>query len=213
MGPNELEKQLITKAIEGIIEHGFARVYKEGKRFWEWHDQHLADAAPGVEAHTGCTKAVFIIPNCNWVVKTPLRIRANGQPSYCSIEADVFAAAANIGLQHYFAACYFFQEVNGVEFYVQEKASCMEDTYTDIFAEYAQSVISRDDYEDEEDYSCALYDFAYEIDSWDSTQAIFGSCDKLQHFCFNDFNLNDFHAANYGYVPGKGDVLIDYSGY
>jgi hypothetical protein len=156
---------------------------------------------------------VFIIPNCNWVIKTPLHIRDNDQPSYCSIEAEVFSAACQLGLQHYFAACYFFQEIGGIEFYVQEKAVCMEEAYADMFADYAKSVIDREDYNDEESYSDAVYDYAYEIDAWESTKAVFGSCDKLQNFCFRDFGLNDFHAANYGYVVGKGDVLIDYSGY
>lgn len=209
MKPTNAELEFMTKVAETLYLNEFHKAV-EARSTFRWIDNELDNVLPMAEFHSGCTKGVFVFPDCDWVLKVPL-----SQKDYCALEAEVYEDAIEAKLEHCFAACYFLTSIGNQKYYIQEKATCCEDGYTDLFYEAASNCISREEYDDEDEYLCDLDTYVNEIDAYESINAIFNGSSYLGSLWdfINHHNLNDFHAGNYGYIYGKGDVLIDYSGY
>ena len=138
-----MTKLVSTAEMEYIL--AFANAYVKSNDYDE-----LFEAFPGCH-FSGCTKIVFVLDELeNWVIKIDL----GGLP-YCQREADNYAAAVKENLAEYFAATYFFTEVDGVKFYIQELLDCHDDFGDDLSCEVSQACFdylkNTSDFEDNDD--------------------------------------------------------------
>lgn len=162
---------------------------------------------------SGATRVVVIPEGEDWVLKfgfnDPSLIR-----DYNRLEAQNYAAATNRGLEDFFAASYYFEEVCGVDIYVQEHVWVDDDAVSDSFYNYTiDNFYSHRDLDDDRTQEEAWED-SYSLDNEDRVYAMLGDqkrVDDLVNF-INAFEINDLHSANWGYRDEQ-PVLIDYSGY
>ena len=152
-----------------------------------------------IEYYSGATKACVYVPNSDCVIKFDLHLKTH----YCRTEAENYRKALEAGLGDYFAACEFLEEIDGVEFFVQEKVAADEDDISDNFRDYYDPVSS--EYYDEDS-----------LDENDRIYALLGCTTEsmeLVNFC-SENEINDLHSGNWGFNWNSNHyVIIDYSGY
>lgn len=203
------ERVTLMNIIEKLCEANVKEVANRNIHVNDWLEEHAYDACLDVDVDSGCTKAVFFscqVPN--YVIKVP----TTGHTNYCALEAKAYEKAKEEGYKSYFAACEFFTEMDGIPFYIQERVNCDENYFSDLFFEYAEGLVSRGNYDNDDDYSDAVSDRAEYMDDWEVIEAVFAD-HQFSNFIFDTLQINDFHRGNFG-IRSNGDlVLVDYSGY
>ena len=180
----------------------FAKAYVKSNDYDE-----IFEKFPGCH-FSGCTKMVFVLDELeNWVIKIDL-----GRLPYCQREADNYAAAVRENLAEYFAATYFFTEIDGVKFYIQELLDCHDGFGDDLSSEVSQACFnylkSTSDFEDNDE----IWDAVEEMEDIERVYALIpGVSYRLERF-LSRHEINDLHEGNFGRRAGEY-VIMDFSGY
>ena len=166
----------------------------------------------------GATKAVFIPPEHDYVIKIPLKEEDGNETNYCKIEEENYQYACGCGLERYFAPCqdsftYHYDPVD----YDDYSYSLIIDIPVYIM-EYADvNPIENSQYESQSNlYSMSSEYVEYTYDELDIIRIFsnFYSDNEIEELLFflQVYSINDIHDANIGMLNGF-PVLIDYSGY
>lgn len=200
------EKEKIEQVIDSLVNLGITKA-KNTQTFFIDRDFSLSEL--GMSYRFGATKTVVFSDNvANWVIKVA---RVAAEDHYCKTETEVFQYAHDKGLQDFFAPSYFFKNVDNMNFYIQAKAECWEDCFSDMFFDSAARMYDKMDFEDEEDYYDAVNDAANDMSDEDRLMVVF--CNPaLVKFLLEEMDTNDYHEGNFGSIGGNM-VLVDYSGF
>lgn len=214
-------REILDGMIEKLDEYGFFD-YSDATT-WDFECAGKADFTfhTGINIEYGCTKIVFIDcdNDCEWVLKTNIKSDIqNEYYDYCRKEADNFKMACETHVDDYFAACYFYKEVYGREFYVQELVDIDEESFSSSCYDYVSSRYSKDyeDIEDEDERNDRINEIFYDMADEDRIYAIFCDIPTEKITAIVDFidgmGINDLHTGNFGY-RGDQPVILDYSGF
>ena len=168
---------------------------------WYYHDVP-AEARGDFDIYAGATKGV-IVPDMDFVIKFDYA----PQP-YCAREYNNYVYAEEAGLDRYFPFTDFLCTVDGVDFYIQERAECGDNSdvpeiaFNSLKARYE----SYGDPVNEND----VWDELDNLDADEAVDLIFGNA-ALTLFVW-EHHINDLHMANFGTIYGR-NVIIDFSGY
>lgn len=177
---------------------------------------------------TGASKLVIIPENEDFVIKIPFEgmypeaewddeneeyyesefehfcgADTNNEWDYCEVEAERYELSKTYGVEQCFAKCEKIAEIDGYPIYIQQKAkmyNCLEKsnhTEEDI---KSVSKICSDNY-----YECFNKEWLGDVFNYFG-EKIFNIFMQF----LSDFNVNDLHSGNLGYINGK-PVLVDYS--
>ena len=129
---------------------------------------------------------------------------------YCEREYTNYLAAVEHKLEAFFPCTDFLGEINGMNFYLQEKAYCDPESVSDILYETL-----RENWEcDEETSECQIAEeIICAIDNLEDdecVQMLYNTEELLEFLC--DYCINDLHPGNFGYIDDRL-VIIDFSGY
>lgn len=180
----------------------FANAYVKSNDFDE-----IFEEFPGA-FFTGCTKMVFVLDNLeNWAIKIDL-----GEKPYCQREADNYAAAVKENLAEYFAATFFFAEVEGVKFYIQELVDCHDDFGDDLSCEISQACFnylkSTSDFGGNDE----IWDAVGEMEDIERVYALIPTASHRLEWFLARHEIDDLHEGNFGRRAGEY-VIMDFSGY
>ena len=195
--------------------------------FYEFYDDNSligfferGDYSDSIHYAYGASKIVVWDDMCDYVMKIS---KTDKDDQYCKKEAEVYDEACKWGAEDAFAWCaeiYPAGVFGNRGIYAMEYVDCNECEINDCSYDYAfhnycdnEGLDPTDDevidkyndyfwrYEDDLD---TLWDWA--TDGWSSyvRWVVYKLIDK--------FNLNDFHAGNWGFIGNKV-VLVDYSGW
>ena len=216
---DEYDREKLQQVIENLDAYDFFS-YSDVDR-WYMNTKSFSFYT-GITVEFGCSKAVFICDDCDWVLKTNLkRDVMDKYDDYCRKEADHYEQAANLHLDKNFAACYFFEEVCGYEFYIQEKVFVSEEEVSSHCYDYISNYYNfEEEGYNEEERNERVYDCMYDMDDEERLYAVFDGVltgielDTLITF-IQSADINDLHFGNFGYRYGDlGEpVIIDYSGF
>lgn len=213
------DKVILDDMIEILDEYDFFGYSDVTDWIFEYANKAHFSSNTGITVEYGCTKAVFINDDCEWVLKTNIKKNIEDKYyDYCRKEADNFKVACETHIDEYFATCYFYKEVNGREFYVQEMVAVDEESFSSSCYDYVSSRYSKDyEYiEDEEERSYRIDELSYDMPDDERICAIFCDIpnDKISAIIdfIDNMRINDLHVGNFGY-RGEQPVIMDYSGY
>lgn len=218
--PTEKEYKRIKEYIDILVNYGF-RNWEDDNGYWKWLSENEEELTKhyGFHFYDGCTKVVVVCDNFGWVIKVDIRLNDYAAPyTYCEQEALNWIAALEANLEDYFAATYFVDIINGVEFFMQEYAENDEDRYDSRCYNYYYSKPYNpgEDWEEQEDRIQTYGDYNECMDDEDRLVALYGSereTYRLINFCFSNA-INDLHLGNFGNVLSDGRLVIfDYSGF
>lgn len=212
------DKEVLDEVIANLDSYGFFDYCNAD----EWYmDAKGFSFYTGIRVEFGCTKAVFIHDDCEWVLKTNIKIVGYDKfKDYCRKEADYYEKAVESHLEKNFAPTYFYKEVGEYEFYIQKRVEIDEQMISSSCYDYMSRYVKEDEYDEEERYE-RICEYMYDMDDEERIYAIFGDklggmeLDALIGF-IQDLDINDLHSGNFGYRYVAGEpmpVLIDYSGY
>lgn len=180
----------------------FANAYVKSNDFDE-----IFEEFPGA-FFTGCTKMVFVLDNLeNWVIKIDL-----GEKPYCQREADNYTAAVKENLAEYFAATFFFAEVEGVKFYIQELVDCHDDFGDDLSCEISE--ICFDHFKESSSYESddEIWDAVGNMNDIERVFALMPYASPYLKEFISCHEINDLHTGNFG-RRGNDYVIMDFSGF
>ena len=209
--PTEKDYNEVKEYIDILVSYGFGN-WSDNWNYSKWvieYENELADNY-GFNFYDGCTKIVVTNADSKWVIKIDMDSDwTHRGHTYCELEALNWIQILEAGFEKYFAATYFVEMVNGIEFFMQEYAEADESVYSSRCYDYYCS--SRGEDEDEEDY-CSDY---WDMDDSERLVAIYGAdynTHELINFCW-DMHINDLHCGNFGETADGRTVIFDYSGY
>lgn len=212
-----LVKNEIDKVIEFLKECGFVAEYEspvgdpyhftinseEGRALFEY--EHC-DAIH--EVFYGETKIAIVLENVDKVVKIPFDVKTD----LCKVEATIYKAAVEAGLENYFVKTEFYGSYEDVmPIYLQDVAYTNEDEFSIRLYNCIKEEMG---YRVDEEISCKeedrIWDSVGDLDDTEKLTYLF--CDeRMVDFC-DKYCINDIHEGNVGYDSGE-PVLIDFSGY
>jgi hypothetical protein len=215
MKPTALEINEALSMVKNLMDHGLKRAlmyngeYNE-LGYWEWYcDYRKYFMSIGLYVFSGASKVVFFKDDWNWVIKlgfmreTNTSFVARGTDfNYCEIEADIYRNAVSNHLDEYFAATYACGEVDGVQVFLQEKVTTIEDELTEKVDEYSSS---HNIWDTDEDFTSKDYIAAILGEDFDDYMDLVEFVDE--------HDINDLHALNWGKTADGRIVMIDFSGY
>lgn len=207
--------------IFGFISKYFSWVRSEEQSYGFLHESFnssLYDA--GFSYETGATKCcVFHEDFYEYVVKFTWNNSHKGF-DWCEREYENYIAAVEEGLDWAFPYTDYLGSINGVNFYIQEKACPNEDEITDIcYSKVSENYESHCAWREERyrsrEYSFSrselISDAVEDLEDDERVEMIVGYDEKLMDFLYNR-RINDLHNGNFGY-NGDHYVIIDFSGY
>ena len=193
----------VKSFINLLVEAGMiSDIHDDKKHFCPrtWFRKHMPKRC---DIYEGASKGVIVFEDADYVIK----FEYYGSESYCKLEANNYADAAEAGLARYFAETRFVCEIDGITFTVQEKCDCDEGAVYNSLGRYVRST-----YEDEgSEYN--------EHDIWSEVDCLFDEGRAyemfedaaLAHFICSHY-INDLHQGNFGFV-GERLVMTDFSGF
>lgn len=217
----DLEKMRICELVEDLIGHGLRGAitrYDGHHNFYRWQENYK-NYLHRIHCETFCgvTRTVFVFDDLDWVIKinfiNPL------MDDYNYLEYSHFQSAIKAGLEKYFAAMWYVDEIDGICIYAQEKVNVDEDSVSSSFFEYTlenyynQASKNEDGEWTEDQVNEAAWDESYTLENEDRIYAMItdGMANELISF-IQENDINDLHSGNWGY-RGDEPVLIDYAGY
>ena len=211
--PTEKDYNEVKEYIDILVSYGFGN-WSDNWNYGQWVDEYknyLADHY-GFNFYDGCTKAVVTNADSKWVIKVDLDSGwTHRGHTYCELEALNWIQILEAGFEKYFAATYFVEMVNGIEFFMQEYAENDESTYDSLCFSYYRSNSEKSEEEDE--YDC--YSDYWDMSDEERLYAIYGcqnNTHELVDFCWSN-HINDLHCGNFGETKDGRTVIFDYSGY
>lgn len=225
------DKEEARKTIYTVLSYGF----KEGIsyhlmnsygakhyfcNFSEWKKDAVQKLAnKNISIHSGASKVCIHKEDSGWVIKANFMPNPNypedQRYDYCAYEADFYARAVEKNCAEHLAATYFFEEVDGVKFYLQEYAETDSDEFDQSLRDYASDMYCDNTFEDEEEREDCISAEVEEFNEEDIIHAILGynsEAEALINFVYKN-DINDLHAGNWGKALDGRIIIIDYSGY
>lgn len=161
----------------------------------------------GIDVNYGCTKMVISIPDNDWVLKIPF---SDTVVDHCKTEYRNYLISKREGYDNYFAECDFLMEYKDLPCYIMKRAEVSRDRLQSEMFAYLLDETGDEEYATKnskpwcksgEEYVEDLMRYHYGVEAIEDL-----------YIFFRDYNIDDLHADNVGYVDGRL-VFIDYSGY
>ena len=186
---------------------------KDGFDFDKYHTTLEYSAASNLafelnlEIKYGATKIVFIDLSDDYVLKVPM-----GKVDFCAIEVENYT---KISIKYpeyakYLAECWyagnFSTDDREIPMYIMQRADIDPDRVSDI--SYKSYISNNPDDPDGDAYYWDESDIAY-----DCLYTIYGNVISKLYEIFDEFDINDIHTSNIGFIAEDEPVIIDYSGY
>lgn len=215
---NQLEKNSIY---EDFLER-VSKIYKvapnifsqkDGYDFSKYYETSEYSAASNLafdlnlEIQYGATKIVFIDLSDDYVLKIPM-----GRVDFCAIEVDNYIKISTKYPEYakYLAESWyagnFSTDDREIPMYIMRRADIDPEKVSDI--SYKSYISNNPDDPDGDEYYWDESDIAY-----DCLYTIYGNVVSKLYEIFNEFDINDIHTSNIGFIAGGKPVIIDYSGY
>lgn len=204
--PTDYEIEIAKTLVEALTEYGLishlTKDYNDSLDRW-FYDNKLDEL--GFTISHGVTKVCISHDDLeDWIIKVGYK---NMRTDYATVEFENYTKALEAKLSYYFPTTIFLEDFRGTKFYIQELASCDEDSVTQDFCDLLQEQYDEDDAEyDIED----LWSTVEDMEDDSKISLVFHN-EKLNDF-LNDNDINDLHSGNFGYVDGHM-VIIDFSGW
>ena len=160
-----------------------------------------------LEIQYGATKIVFIDLSDDYVLKIPM-----GKVDFCAIEVENYTKISTKYPEYtkYLAECWyagnFSTDDREIPMYIMQRADIDPEEVSDI--SYRSYISNNPDDPDGEDYCWDESDVAY-----DCLYTIYGDVISELYEIFDEFDINDIHTSNIGFIAGGKPVVIDYSGF
>ena len=160
-----------------------------------------------LEIQYGATKIVFIDLSDDYVLKVPM-----GKVDFCAIEVENYTKISTKYPEYakYLAECWyagnFSTDDREIPMYIMQRADIDPEEVSDI--SYRSYISNNPDDPDGEDYCWDESDVAY-----DCLYTIYGDVISELYEIFDEFDINDIHTSNIGFIAGGKPVVIDYSGF
>lgn len=217
---SQLEKNIIYKdflekisEIYKVAPNIFSQ--KDGFDFDKYHTTLEYSAASNLafdlnlEIQYGATKIVFIDLSDDYVLKIPM-----GSVDFCAIEVENYTKISTKYPEYakYLAECWyagnFSTDNREIPMYVMQRADIDPDRVSDI--SYKSYISNNPEDPDGEEYYCYWdeSDIAY-----DCLYTIYGDVISDLYEIFNEFDINDIHTSNIGFIAEDEPIIIDYSGF
>ena len=186
---------------------------KDGNDFSDYRNTLEYSAASNLafdldlEIQYGATKIVFIDLSDDYVLKVPM-----GKVDFCAIEVENYT---KISIKYpeyakYLAECWYagnFSTDDGeIPMYIMQRADIDPEKVSDI--SYKSYISNNPDDPDGDEYYWDESDIAY-----DCLYIIYGDVVSDLYEIFDEFDINDIHTSNIGFIAGGKPVVIDYSGF
>ena len=186
---------------------------KDGNDFSNYHMTLEYSAASNLasdlnlEIQYGATKIVFIDLSDDYVLKVPM-----GKVDFCAIEVENYT---KISIKYpeyakYLAECWyagnFSTDDREIPMYIMQRADIDPDRVSDI--SYKSYISNNPDDPDGDEYYWDEDDIAY-----DCLYTIYGNVVSKLYEIFNEFDINDIHTSNIGFIAEGEPIVIDYSGF
>ena len=186
---------------------------KDGNDFSDYRNSLEYSAASNLafdlnlEIQYGATKIVFIDLSDDYVLKVPM-----GKVDFCAIEVDNYI---KISIKYpeyakYLAECWyagnFSTNEKEIPMYIMQRADIDPDRVSDI--SYKSYISNNPDDPDGYEYYWDESDIAY-----DCLYTIYGNVVSKLYEIFNEFDINDIHTSNIGFIAEDEPIIIDYSGF
>jgi hypothetical protein len=204
---NDILDKLHSKLFDEFLANPTCDTYYAWSRVFEPSESH------GIEVHSGCTRAVIVAPDSNYVFKIQFDWRPEDDVvlDYGRNEEYVYGKAVEKGLEEFFAWTAFLGKYDSAAVYVMEKVEVNQDKTSEDSYLYHANLLRDEGYDEEEledhiyDYSdhCGMFEFAASVNGIVMNEVE----DLLDYLC-----VGDCHAGNWGY-RGTTLVLTDYAGY
>ena len=186
---------------------------KNGFDFDKYHTTLEYSAASNLafdlnlEIQYGATKIVFIDLSDDYVLKVPM-----GKVDFCAIEVENYTKISTKYPEYakYLAECWYagnFSTNDGeIPMYIMQRADIDPDRVSDI--SYKSYISNNPDDPDGYEYYWDESDIAY-----DCLYTIYGDVISVLYEIFNEFDINDIHTSNIGFIAEDEPIIIDYSGF
>ena len=186
---------------------------KDGNDFAKYYGTLEYSAASNLafdlnlEIHFGATKIVFIDLSDDYVLKIPM-----GKVDFCAIEVENYIKISTKYPEYtkYLAECWyagnFSTDDREIPMYIMQRADIDPDRVSDI--SYKSYISNNPDDPEGDGYYWDESDVAY-----DCLYTIYGNVVSKLYEIFDEFDINDIHTSNIGFITGDKPVIIDYSGY
>ena len=186
---------------------------KDGFDFDKYHTTLEYSAASNLafelnlEIKYGATKIVFIDLSDDYVLKVPM-----GKVDFCAIEVENYTKIFTEYPEYakYLAECWyagtFSTDDREIPMYIMQRADIDPERVSDI--SYKSYISNNPDDPDGDDYYWDESDIAY-----DCLYTIYGDVVSKLYEIFDEFDINDIHTSNIGFIAGGKPVIIDSSGY
>ena len=186
---------------------------KDGNDFSDYRNTLEYSAASNLafdlnlEIQYGASKIVFIDLYDDYVLKIPM-----GRVDFCAIEVENYT---KISIKYpeyakYLAECWyagnFSTDDREIPMYIMRRADIDPDRVSDI--SYKSYISNNPDDPDGDDYYWDESDIAY-----DCLYTIYGNVVSKLYEIFDEFDINDIHTSNIGFIAEDEPIIIDYSGY
>lgn len=186
---------------------------KDGNDFSDYRNTLEYSAASNLafdldlEIQYGATKIVFIDLSDDYVLKVPM-----GKVDFCAIEVENYTKISTKYPEYakYLAESWYagnFSTDNGeIPMYIMQRADIDPDRVSDI--SYKSYISNNPDDPDGDDYYWDESDIAY-----DCLYTIYGDVVSKLYEIFDEFDINDVHTSNIGFIAEDEPIIIDYSGF
>ena len=160
-----------------------------------------------LEIQYGASKIVFIDLSDDYVLKIPM-----GKVDFCAIEVDNYIKISTKYPEYakYLAECWyagnFSTDDREIPMYIMRRADIDPERVSDI--SYKSYISNNPDDPEGDDYYWDESDIAY-----DCLYTIYGNVVSKLYEIFNEFDINDIHTSNIGFIAEDEPIIIDYSGY
>ena len=136
----------------------------------------------------------------DWVIKVGLR---NLSMNYAEVEYEVYLEAKKCELEQYFPITIFLGELEGIKFYLQQRAEYAPEQVHSKLIERVSELEGYDSY-------TLAWNVADDLETEDRVMFLFED-ERLADFILSN-GINDLHEGNFGYIDGEL-VIIDFSGW
>lgn len=208
---NEEKRKIVLAVIEEVIEHNFKEVYNGRDTFEHWFWNERKNLSLVFDAKNGASKGAFF---CKELPEIVIKVPIMYDDDYCKKELDNYMKAEEEGFESYFAEIEYFEEYDGIPFYIQLAAD-NELARNSLWKSATEDAVinglcSTDSSEDEK--MEVVDDFLYDISDEDRIDIFFGGVSiKFLDFLIKN-EINDLHEGNIGII-GERKVIFDYSGW
>ena len=185
---------------------------KDGFDFDKYHTTLEYSAASNLafdldlEIQYGATKIVFIDLSDDYVLKVPM-----GKVDFCAIEVENYTKISTKYPEYakYLAESWyagnFSTDDREIPMYIMQRADIDPEKVSDI--SYKSYISNNPDDPDGYEYYWDESDIAY-----DCLYTIYGDVISDLYEIFNEFDINDIHTSNIGFIAEDEPIVIDYSG-